>query len=177
MKHLFVLTILVAAINVLADAHQTAFNLIALNEGFKSKVYPCTAGKPPIGFGFTSERLVSKGTISRKEAEDTLHDYVDCCLKAVDRLPIRVPLTNNQKAVLADMVYHFGSTAILEAGDLLGAINSGNPDRVKTQLSRWVKQKKVKDGKIVRDANGKPIYEVVPGLVTRQERLVRLWTK
>ena len=169
MKQLMLIVILLSATISFADPHQTAFELIALNEGFRSTVYRCTAGKLTIGFGFTSKRLVSKGTISRKEAEDVLHDYVDCCLKAVDRLPIRVPLTDNQKAVLADMIYHFGSGAIMNANDLLTAINSGNPDKVKTQLRRWVHERVV--------VNGKTVTRVNAGLVNRQERLVRLWTK
>ena len=166
-----------AMVNVFADAHDVAFDLIARNEGYRANAYVCTAGKLTIGYGFTSKQYTSKKFMSKDEANKILHTYVDACLRSVNGLDIKVELTNNQKAVLADMIYHFGSGAIHNANDLLNAINSGNPDRVKAQLMRWVKQKKIVNGKVVRDSNGKIVYETVSGLVNRQARLCQLWTK
>lgn len=179
MKKMFVtIMMVIAAVVVNANVHQVAFNLIARNEGFRASAYKCTAGVWSIGYGFTSKRLVDKRTISRAEADKILHSYVDACLRAVEQLDIRVELTDNQKAVLADMIYHFGSGTIHEAEDLLKAINSGNPNRVQTQLMRWTKQKRRdRNGRIIKDANGRILYENVAGLVTRQHRLCRLWVQ
>ena len=176
-KIMVAIVAMLAVVNVFADAHDVAFDLIARNEGYRANVYKCTAGKLTIGYGFTSKQYVQKKFMSKAEADGILHAYVDACLRSVNGLDIKVELTDNQKAVLADMVYHFGSGAIHNANDLLNAINSGNPDRVKAQLMRWVKQKKIANGKIVRDSNGKIVYETVSGLVNRQARLCQLWDK
>lgn len=178
MKKIMVMfAVMFTALSAFADARETAFNFIAKNEGYRANAYICTAGKLTIGYGFTSKQYTSKKFMSKDEANKILHTYVDACLRSVNGLDINVELTDNQKAVLADMIYHFGSGAIHNANDLLNAINSGNPDRVKAQLMRWVKQKKIVNGKVVRDSNGKIVYETVSGLVNRQARLCQLWTK
>lgn len=177
-KIMVAIVAMLAVVNVFADAHDVAFDLIARNEGYRANVYKCTAGRLTIGYGFTSKKYISRKFMSKAEADKILHTYVDACLRSVEGLNIKVQLTDNQKAVLADMIYHFGSGAIYDANDLLAAVNSGNPDRVKAQLMRWTKQKKRdKNGNIVRDSNGKIVYETVSGLVNRQARLCQLWTK
>ena len=170
MKSIIIALAIVLGINAFADANKIAFDLIALNEGFRSNVYTCTAGKKTIGYGFTSARLVNKGYISKAEADKVLNDYIDQCMRVVHQLDIKVKLTDNQKAVLCDMVYHFGSGAIMNAKDLLSAINSGNANNVKTQLMRWNKQR-------VRGKDGKITFKVVAGLTNRQSRLAQLWDK
>ena len=169
MKSIIITLAIVLGVNVFADANKIAFDLIAKNEGFRSNVYKCTAGKETIGYGFTAKQYVSKKFMSKAEADKILETYVDACLKAVDGLDIKVHLTDNQRAVLADMIYHFGSGAINNAKDLLNAINSGDATRVKSQLMRWVKQKQIKNGKVT--------YVTVAGLVNRQARLAQLWSK
>lgn len=169
MKTIIITIVAMLSICAHADAHQIAFDLIAKNEGFRSNVYTCTAGKKTIGYGFTSARIVAKNYISKAEADKILSDYVDQCLRSVDQLNLKVKLTDNQRAVLADMIYHFGSGAIHNANDLINAINSGDATRVKSQLMRWVKQKQIKNGKVT--------YVTVAGLVNRQARLCQLWSK
>ena len=56
-----ILTLVVATLSVVAFANETAVAFIKLNEGFKSEVYTCTAGKKTIGYGFTSKAIVAKG--------------------------------------------------------------------------------------------------------------------
>ena len=169
MKSIIVITLAIIGCNLFADVNKIAFDLIAKNEGFRSNVYKCTAGKETIGYGFTAKQYVSKKFMSKAEADKILETYVDACLKAVDGLDIKVRLTDNQRAVLADMIYHFGSGAIHNANDLINAINSGDATRVKSQLMRWVKQKQIKNGKVT--------YVTVAGLVNRQARLCQLWSK
>ena len=157
------------------QAHQIAYETIAGNEDFKDYVYNDTAGKPTIGYGFTRKDLVGRGKITKDEADEILRGYVVDSMNAVNRLPIKTPLNDNQRVVLSDMVYHFGSPTIAKSPDLLRAINSGNPEAVRTQLMRWTKQKRMKDGKVVLDASGKPIYDEVRGLRNRQQRLRDMW--
>lgn len=169
-----ILTLVVATLSIVAFANETAIAFIKLNEGFKSKVYTCTAGKKTIGYGFTSKAIVAKGTITEEEATVVLRDYVAKCQAVVKRL-VKVQLTNNQEAVLIDFVYHFGSGAFAES-TLLKKLNAGHYDQVPAELAKWVKQKKIRNGKVVK-VNGKIQYETVQGLVNRANRRIALWNK
>jgi len=140
------------------------YDLVMLNEGFKSKPYYCTSGKKTIGYGFTDKKYVNAGEISEKDAKLVLIKYIFQCSKRVDQLGYKVKLTAHQRAVLIDMIYHFGFSAINNATDLRKAIDSGDSEAVRTQLRRWVNG---------RDGSGKMVQ--VTGLVNRQDRLVKLW--
>jgi hypothetical protein len=58
----------------------------------------------------------------------------------------------------------------------LKVINARQFNRVAGELSKWVKQKKVRNGKTVK-INGKIQYEIVKGLVNRANRRIALWNK
>ena len=163
--------------------HNIAKSFIALNEGWKEYAYcdhcgksirQCKKGVPTIGYGFTSKTHVAKNIISEEYGDKVLAGYTTSCLNTVDRL-VTVKLTDCQKAVLADFVYHLGGGA-LKSSTLLKVINAGQFDRVPAELMRWTKTKlRDKNGNIVRDQNGRPIYQEVPGLVKRAKRRVQLW--
>lgn len=168
------LTIIAAFAICGAFANEVAVNFVKHNEGFRSKVYACTAGKPTIGYGFTSKAIVAKGTITEEEADVILREYIESCKKVV-RTNVKVQLNANQEAVLIDFIYHFGSGAF-KSSTLLKVINAGQFDKVPTELSKWVKQKKVRNGKVVK-VNGKIQYETVQGLVNRANKRIALWNK
>ncbi len=169
-----ILTLAVAFISVCGFANETAVAFIKLNEGFSETVYTCTAGKKTIGYGFTSKKIVEKGTITKEEATIILRSYVKACKKVVNSA-VKVQITKNQEAVLIDFVYHFGSGSFINS-TMLKHINSGNLDKVPNELSKWVKQKKIRNGKVVK-VSGKIQYEVVQGLVNRANRRIELWNK
>ena len=168
------LTIIVALTMCSAFANEVAVNFVKLNEGFRSAVYTCTAGKPTIGYGFTSKKYIAMGTMTEAQADTILRGYVEACKKVV-RDAVKVRLTENQEAVLIDFVYHFGSGAFKNS-TLLKVVNVGQFDKVPAELSKWVKQKKIRNGKIVK-INGKIQYETVQGLVNRANRRIELWNK
>ena len=169
------LTIVVALSTICgAFANEVAVNFVKLNEGFRSQVYTCSAGKLTIGYGFTSKTIVAKGTITEEEADTILRGYVEAC-KRIVRNNVRVRLNENQEAVLIDFIYHFGSGAFKNS-TLLKVANAGQFDKVPAELRKWVKQKKVRNGKIVK-INGKIQYETVQGLVNRANRRIALWNK
>lgn len=169
------LTIIVALSTICgAFANEVAVNFVKQNEGFRSQVYTCSAGKLTIGYGFTSKTIVAKGTITEKEADVILRGYIESCKKVV-RTNVKVQLNENQEAVLIDFVYHFGSGSFKNS-TLLRVINAGQFDKVPAELSKWVKQKKVRNGKIVK-VDGKVQYETVQGLVNRSNRRIALWNK
>ena len=173
MKKIISTIIVVLTINS-TFANEVAVNFVKLNEGFRSTVYTCTAGKRTIGYGFTSNSIVAKGTITKEEATVILRGYVENCKAVVNRL-VKVKLNQNQEAVLIDFVYHFGSGAFANS-TLLKVINESQFDKVPAELSKWVKQKKIRNRKVVK-VNGKIQYETVQGLVNRANRRIALWNK
>ena len=84
-------------------------------------------------------------------------------------------MNENQEAVLIDFIYHFGSGAFA-GSTLLKKINGNQFDQVPAELAKWVKQKKIRNGKIIK-INGKIQYETVQGLVNRANRRIALWNK
>lgn len=177
MKKIMVMfAVMFTALSAFADARETAFNFIAKNEGYKANVYKCTAGKLTIGYGFTAKKYIAMKFMSKAQANEILYTYVDACMRVVES-EVKVQLTDNQKAVLCDFVYHFGSGAFRES-TLLKVINQGKFDQVPAQLMRWTKQKKRDaNGNVVRNANGSIVYETVAGLANRAARRVQLWNK
>lgn len=177
MKKIMVMfAVMFTALSAFADARETAFNFIAKNEGYRANVYRCSAGKPTIGYGFTAKKYVAMKFMSKAQANEILYTYVDACMRVVES-EVKVQLTDNQKAVLCDFVYHFGSGAFRES-TLLKVINNNQFNRVPSELMRWTKQKK-RDakGNIVRTSDGKIVYETVAGLANRAARRVQLWSK
>lgn len=168
------LTIVVAFAICGAFANETAVQFIKLNEGFSETIYTCTAGKPTIGYGFTSKAIVAKGTITEEEADAILRGYIESCKKVVKN-NVHVQLNENQEAVLIDFIYHFGSGAF-KSSTLLKVINNEQFGKVPAELGKWVKQKKVRNGKIVK-LDGKIQYETIQGLVNRANRRIALWNK
>ena len=177
MKKIMVMfAVMFTALSVFADARETAFNFIAKNEGYRANVYKCTAGKLTIGYGFTAKKYVAMKFMSKAQANEILYTYVDACMRVVED-EVKVQLTDNQKAVLCDFIYHFGSGAFRES-TLLKVINANQFNRVPSELMRWTKQKKRDaNGNVVRNANGSIVYETVAGLANRAARRVQLWSK
>lgn len=160
MKNLTAIMI-ITAISCFAGVREDAFAFVAKNEGFRSETYKCSAGKDTIGYGFTSKSLTSKGKITKEEADTELYRIIDLLIKKVNT---NYPsLTDSQKVVMVDMMYHFGSSSIINAKDINAAIKSGDAEKVKTQLRRWNKAK----------VNG--VYTEIQGLTNRCERRIKLW--
>jgi len=149
-----------AMITNLCLANTVAF--VAPNEGFRSNVYTCIAGKKTIGYGFTSESIVSKGKITKAEADQILGNYCVAIGNKIDKL-VTVELTDNQKTVLIDFCYQYGSSAFASS-TLLKKINAGAPaTEIHTEIKKWNKIK----------SNGK--YVISKGLNNRNDRRVALW--
>ena len=80
-------------------------------EGFRAKVYKCTAGKNTIGFG----RNLDDNGITYEEAEYLLKNdikMVDTWLN--DNVPIYANLTPERQFVLIDMCFNLGFAGVLK---------------------------------------------------------------
>ncbi len=128
------------------NAELLAIHIIAKYEGFQPTAYTCPGGKRTIGYGFTDEKLLALGTMTRQRADYELGKIVRKELTFVNaRL---AHLTERQKAAVVSFIFNFGRTKFLgstyykklRANDIAGA---------KTELLKWTNVKKIVGGKVV----------------------------
>lgn len=166
--------ILLFATAVSADSIAESF--IKQNEGFKEKVYTCTAGKKTIGYGFTHPSLTARGRMTEAEADAALRWYINEYRKVLKKY-VKVSLATNQEAVLLDFIYQFGEHNF-RTSTLLKKLNKGMYHGVPYELSRWVYQKKLDSkGRPVRDARGRVVRIKSKGLINRANRRINMWAK
>jgi lysozyme len=130
-------------------------------EGLELIAYKDVAGVLTIGYGHTSAagipHVKAGMRISEKEAEDILRADLAKFEERVERL-VKVPLTDNQFAVLVSFDFNTGK---LHSSTLLKKLNAGDYDAVPVELMKWV------------HAGGKK----VKGLVNRRAAEAGLWAK
>ncbi len=130
-------------------------------EGKRLVAYQDVAGIWTIGFGHTTAagipRVREGMRISDKEAEDILKTDLRKFEDRVSRL-VKVPLTDNQFAVLVSFDFNTGA---LHKSTLLKKLNAGDYDAVPAELMKWV------------NAGGKRVQ----GLVNRRAAEAGLWAK
>lgn len=166
---------ILAVSNVFGNWRETSTELIKSFEKFSSSPYR-DVNKLAIGWGFNDPKLVKKGYLSRKDADRILNGYVTSCNGTIDTY-VKVPLTDNQRASLIVFIYNVGS-GNFASSTLLKKLNRREYTAVASEIKRWNKVKKTDaNGRIVRDKNGKIIYDVAPGLVKRRQAEANLWLK
>lgn len=130
-------------------------------EGCKLLAYQDVAGIWTIGFGHTSAAGIphvrAGMKISQHEADEILKRDLGKFEERVERL-VKVPLTDNQHAVLVSFDFNTGA---LHKSTLLKKLNAGDYDAVPVELMKWV------------NAGGKK----VKGLVNRRSAEAGLWAK
>lgn len=130
-------------------------------EGKRLVAYQDVAGIWTIGYGHTTAagipRVREGMRISDKEAEDILKKDLGKFEDRVSRL-VKVPLTDNQFAVLVSFDFNTGA---LHKSTLLKKLNEGDYDAVPAELMKWV------------NAGGKRVQ----GLVNRRAAEAGLWAK
>ncbi|MDX3929265.1 MAG: lysozyme [Shinella sp.] len=130
-------------------------------EGLELVAYKDVAGVLTIGYGHTSAagipHVKAGMRISEKEAEDILRADLAKFEERVERL-VKVPLTDNQFAVLVSFDFNTGK---LHSSTLLKKLNAGDYGAVPVELMKWV------------HSGGKK----VKGLVNRRAAEAGLWAK
>lgn len=175
MKTILAIFVTIAAVSVFAGDYITpATELIKQFETFRPNPYQ-DVNKLAIGWGFNDKNLVARGHMTKEEANRILEGYVTSIGGYIDAR-VKVPLTDNQKAALVVFVYNVGS-GNFSSSTLLKKLNNREYGAIPSEIKRWNKVKRTVNGKIVKDKNGKIIYDVAPGLVRRREAEAALWLK
>ncbi len=124
------------------------------HEGFRSKVYQCTANKRTIGYGYNLDanplklsayelnRFCSKG-ITEKTAENLLVDQVYKLRFAMEaNLPWWSKLNEARQDVLINMAYNLGLNGLLEFKKTMACIEHGDYAKASKEMlhSGWAIQ-------------------------------------
>ena len=84
-------------------------NYIKEKEGFRDKAYKDSGGVATIGYGFTDPTLVSKGSITEKDATDFLRrDLTNRATKLRSQITTWDKLNQNQRDALTSYAYNVG---------------------------------------------------------------------
>ena len=110
-----------------------AVELVKKHEGYRDKLYYCTAGKPTLGYGRNLE-----GKAVPKDVLDLLfrHDMDDAIKEAKLALGevYFTMLPDNAKVVLIDMVFNMGYTKLLGFKLFLAALRKADWKTARTEL-------------------------------------------
>jgi lysozyme len=138
------------------EVNAEGYRLIKKAEGIRLKAYRCPAGVWTIGYGHTHG--VQEGmVIDLAEAEEILRLDLERFARGVELL-LKVPVTDNQFAVLVSFAFNLGLGALAKS-TLLRKLNAGDYAAVPEQLMRWTKAAGVE----------------LPGLVKRRKAEAELW--
>lgn len=114
---------------------------IKKNEGFRSRLYKCPAGKWSIGYG----RNLEDCGLSELEAEYLLKNDITCSkLELYTNFPWAGQLDNARKNVLIEMVFNMGISRFKGFKKMLAACQKGEWDKAADEMldSQWHKQVK-----------------------------------
>lgn len=115
-----------------------------------------------IGVGHTGPEVRPGLTISLTASRALLRADAGHAMQTADRL-VRVPLTANQRIVLASFVFNLGAARFMSS-TLLRLLNQGDYASVPRQLARWNKET-LKDGTVRENI----------GLTNRRAAEIELW--
>lgn len=116
-----------------------AKSLIMKHEGFRNKVYLCTAGKKTIGYG----RNIEDRGVTRSEAQFMLDNDIEMCEEdCKDLFDNFNDLSEIRKAILIDMCYNLGRNRLSKFVNLRRAIDNSNWQIASKEMlnSLWAKQ-------------------------------------
>jgi len=109
------------------------------DEGFRERVYLCSAGKQTIGYGWN----IDDQPITRLSAQMILADQIDANVEELNRaLPWWLNLPFNAKLGLANMVFNLGLPRLLKFKKMLAALKAHDFDKAALEAldSRWATQ-------------------------------------
>jgi lysozyme len=115
------------------------FHDLMRDEGFRERVYRCSAGKQTIGYGWN----IDDQPISRLSAQMILADQIDSTTQELnDALPWWLNLPTNAKLGLANMAFNLGLTRLLKFKKMLAALEAHDFDKAALEAldSRWAEQ-------------------------------------
>lgn len=138
MKKLIIAVMAFVAVPSFANSTDIAVSLLKSLEGYKATTYKCTAGKSTIGYGFTDKESVSKGYISREDAERKLKCICISIRQKLRKEIGNVRMTEKQEAALISFVYNVGWYNFKTSTMCKMLKANYSAYRIGKEFSRWV---------------------------------------
>ena len=105
------------------------------DEGFRDKVYKCSASKLTIGYGFNLE----DNSFPERIAADLLSHNIGQCIAECENFVWFYSLSPVRKRVIINMVFNLGATGVAKFKKMIAAIEAGDWDEAANQMqdSKW----------------------------------------
>ena len=113
-------------------------NELKVDEGFRDKVYKCSAGKLTIGYGWNLE----DNELPERIAEMMLSYAVGDKLQSLERLSWWCKLNDARKRAIVNMAFNIGVAGVLKFKKMIAAIERGDFSQAALEMddSKWSKQ-------------------------------------
>ena len=115
--------------------NQAGIDLIKKSEGCRLVVYKDIVGKPTVGYGHMSERMVVGSKITQEDADKLLEQDLIAAESAVTN-NVKAPLSENQFAALVSFVFNLGAGALIKS-TLLVKLNSKDYLSCAEEFQKW----------------------------------------
>jgi lysozyme len=111
---------------------------LKVDEGFRGKVYKCSAGKLTIGYGWNLE----DSELPERIAEMMLSYAVGDKLQSLERLSWWCGLNDARKRAIVNMAFNIGVAGVLKFKKMIAAIEREDFSQAALEMddSRWSKQ-------------------------------------
>jgi lysozyme len=111
---------------------------LKVDEGFRGKVYKCSAGKLTIGYGWNLE----DSELPERIAEMMLSYAVGDKLQSLERLSWWCGLNDARKRAIVNMSFNIGVAGVLKFKKMIAAIEREDFSQAALEMddSRWSKQ-------------------------------------
>jgi len=113
-------------------------NDLKADEGFRGKVYTCSAGKQTIGYGHNLE----DAAMPEQVAEMLLGYDIGLAMRDCESLEWFYPLNGARKAVIINMMFNMGKGRLCGFKRMIAALNAKDFDKAANEMmdSRWYNQ-------------------------------------
>jgi lysozyme len=111
---------------------------LKVDEGFRDKVYKCSAGKLTIGYGWNLE----DSELPERIAEMMLSYAIGDKLQSLERLSWWCGLNDARKRALVNMAFNIGVAGVLKFKKMIAAIEREDFSQAALEMddSKWSKQ-------------------------------------
>jgi len=124
-------------------------------EGYKSRAYTCPGGVRTIGYGCTSAKVVSKGTISKESATIQLKKELSNAERVVKSI-VKVELKEHQLAALTSFTFNCGPSNLKQLVTGSGRLNDGNY----ASILKLLPQYRIAGGKVRKGLEKRRAWEI-----------------
>lgn len=111
---------------------------LKIDEGFRDKIYQCSANKNTIGYGFN----LDANKLPEPIAEQLLIHGILQCMEELSNYGWYNALDTNRQGAIVNMCFNIGLPSLLKFKNMIAAIKDGDYELAAIEMkeSKWFKQ-------------------------------------